>query len=307
MLCSKTEENVSQAIPLFTMQDNPQDLPVFIRLYGREEVTKGMHSHQMIQINYMASGSIGHQINTSEFIVTEGDAFVIPPYVPHGLVPLDDLPFTIVELEFNPEFLWGQQHAWASMESFFDFAFIEPFLISEKDVRPRLNIPVGERKKILESLYEIMEEYSAQQQGFLLAIKGGVLRLLVHLGRLYTQEVTETTDSNLVSTHSKAIGRALAFIDQNINANLTVNQVAKEAILSKSYFCYIFKQITGRTFIEYLQEKRLEKACALLVDTNELISDIALTAGFSTVTHFNRVFKQKLKISPREYRKLYKT
>ncbi len=296
---------MTQAIPLFTMQDNPQDLPVFIRSYGREGVTKGMHTHQMIQINYMASGSIGHQINTSEFIVSEGDAFVIPPYVPHGLVPFDNQPFTIVELEFNPEFLWSQQHAWSSMESFFDFAFIEPFLISEKEVRPRLNIPVGERKKVLESLHEIMDEYTTQEHGFLLAIKGGVLQLLVRLGRLYTQEVVETTDSSLISIHSKAIARALSFIDQNAATNLTVNQVAKEAILSKSYFCYIFKQITGRTFIEYLQEKRLEKACALLVDTTHLISDIALTVGFSTVTHFNRVFKQKLHISPRQYRNLY--
>lgn len=299
---------LQESIPLFTMRDNKNnDLPVYIRTYGSEQVTKGMHAHQMIQINYVVTGSIVHQINRSQFVITAGDAFVIPPLVPHGLKPIEETPFTITELEFNPEFLWGNLQPMDQMEGFFDFAYIEPFLVSEKEVKPRLNIPVRDRQEIVEALREITEEYMQQRQGFLLAIKACILRLLVRLGRLYTREVFMDGEDGLHAEHSRAIGRALAYIDEHFRQQIGVDLVAEQAYLSKSYFCYLFKHLTGRTFLEYVQEKRLNHACRMLIETDSKISDIAVASGFTTVPHFNRVFKQKLATSPRHYRKQYGT
>ena len=291
-------------IPMFTMRDNRNDdLPIYIRTYGKDRVTKGLHSHQMIQINYVVAGSIVHQINRSQFVISAGDAFVIPPSVPHGLLPIEDEDFTITELEFNPEFIWAANLPLEQLEGFFDFAYIEPFLVSEKDVKPRLNIPVAERQEIQEALREIAQEYASRRQGFLLAIKACILRLLVKLGRLYTQEVSDTTEDPLFALHARSIGRAISFIDAHLCEPLSVDQVAEQAILSKSYFCYLFKQLTQRTFLEYVQGKRLQLACTLLRETDDLIEDIAHESGFMTVTHFNRVFKKTMGTTPRLYRK----
>lgn len=293
------------SIPVFTMRDNPDDLPVFIRTYGVDKVTKGLHAHQMLQINYVVAGSISHQINRSHFIVTEGDAFVIPPHVPHGLAPLGDQMFTITELEFNPEFVWGDRVPMEHMRGLFDFAYIEPFLVSEKEVKPRLNIPVQERRAILEALREIQTEYETRPQGFLLAIKACILRLLVRLGRLYSSEVTDSMEpDSLYTEHARSIARALAHIDGHFHEPLNIDQVAKIAILSKSYFCYLFKQLTRRTFGEYIREKRLQYACRQLIETDEKISHIAMQSGYTTVSHFNRVFKDMVGTSPRTYRKM---
>jgi AraC-like DNA-binding protein/mannose-6-phosphate isomerase-like protein (cupin superfamily) len=293
------------SIPVFTMRDNPDDLPVFIRTYGVDEVTKGLHAHQMIQINYVVAGSVSHQINRSQFIVTEGDAFVIPPQVPHGLVPMETQSFTITELEFNPEFVWGERVPLDQMRGLFDFAYIEPFLVSEKEVKPRLNIPVKDRHMVLEALREIQNEYENRSQGFLLAIKASILRLLVRLGRLYSSEVTNSMESDsLYTEHARSISRALAHIDEHFQKPLDIGQVAKIAILSKSYFCYLFKELTGRTFGEYVKEKRMQYACRQLIETDEKISHIAIQSGYTTVSHFNRVFKDTVGTSPRTYRRM---
>jgi AraC-like DNA-binding protein/mannose-6-phosphate isomerase-like protein (cupin superfamily) len=288
------------------MEDNQNDnLPVFIRRYGPEAVTKGLHCHQMVQINYVVSGKIGHTINRSQFTVNAGDIFVIPPTVPHGLVQMENHPFSIIELEFVPQFLWGSSEVMQHVESFFDFAYIEPFLVSEKDVRPRLNIPPRDRPVIDEAFAEIFDEYAQRADGFLLAIKACLLRLLVRLGRLHAVQVSLMDTGNLFAIHRDAINRALRYIDTRYTQELTVDEIAQEAILSRSYFSYLFKQINGITCMEYVQEKRIQKACEQLVSNTLPIAQIALAVGFGTVTHFNRVFKACRGNSPRQYRKLY--
>ncbi len=303
---TQLDTDALEKIPVIRMEDNHNDnLPIFIRRYGPEAVTKGVHCHQMIQINYVVSGKIGHVVNRSQFTVNAGDIFIIPPSVPHGLVQLEGHSFTIIELEFIPEFLWGGVDAMQHVESFFDFAYIEPFLVSMKDVRPRLNIPPRDRPVVDEAYAEIFNEYNERADGYLLAIKACLLRLLVRLGRLHAKEVLLSDTGNLFAIHRNAINRALRYMDTHYKQQVTVDILAEEAILSRSYFSYLFKQINGMTCIEYLQEKRLQKACEQLVGTDLPIARLAIEAGFSTITHFNRVFKARRGISPRQYRQLY--
>ncbi len=293
-------------IPLFTMSDNfNENLPFFIRSYDNTQMTKGKHTHEMLQINYVASGNVVHSINDTEFMVNEGDAFVIPPFIPHTIKALPEIHFNIVEVEFNPEFLWADNTSIDMAKSFIDFAYIEPFLVSEKEVKPRLNIPLSLRGKIESLLSEMMEEYTNKEPGYLLAIKALVLHLLVNLGRIYSQEVVLKYESQLSSHHLEALSRALKYIDNNYTHNITIDEIAEKAYLSTSYFCYVFKQLTHMTFIQYLNKKRIERMCSLLVSTNDPIAKISTLSGFSTISHSNRIFKQRLDMSPREYRKRY--
>ena len=288
------------------MSDNPnENLPIFIRSYDFSQVTLGMHTHEMIQINYVSSGNAIHMINGTEFVVSEGDAFVIPPFIPHTIRQLSDTPFSIVEVEFNQEFLWGEQISVETAKSFIDFAYIEPFLVSEKEVKPRLNIPLSLRARIEALLKEMMDEYTNKEDGFLLALKALVLTLLVQLGRIYSKEVIFKDTSHLTSHHLDALSRALTFIDSNFTTHISVDEIANRAFLSTSYFCYVFKQLTHLTFTQYLNEKRVEMMCHLLTTSTTHVASIAEMSGFRTTSHANRVFKERLSISPREYRKEY--
>ena len=64
-----------------------------------------------------------------------------------------------------------------------------------------------------------------------------------------------------------------------------------------------FKNATGIGAIEYICQLRIKKACEMLRDYEDNISDIAAQCGFSNLSNFNRHFKKQLGITPSEYRK----
>mgnify|MGYP001943253646 FL=1 len=68
--------------------------------------------------------------------------------------------------------------------------------------------------------------------------------------------------------------------------------------MSRSHFCRLFKEVTGQTLIEYVNDIRLSKAKAMLQDPNLSITEIALSTGFSDINYFSRLFKKTYQISP---------
>lgn len=294
-----------QHIPLINMTDNHNgDLPLFMRTYSAAARTTYLHRHGFIQMNYIAGGRGRHLINNTAFEVNKGDIFVIPPFIPHLLEPIADGDFSVVELEFEPDFILGQT---GSMElgSLFDFAYIEPFLVSTGEVRPRLNLSGRKQTAIEELLADIRQEYDTRPPDFLLAVKASLLKLLVLLGRAFKEEVESRGGQELYAEHRAAIKRALAYLDDNYTHDIKVEEVARVSTLSRSYFCYLFKALTGNTFIEVLSKLRVEHAENLLKQTDTRITEVSALCGFNNLSHFNRVFKQTTGLSPRQYRLAY--
>ena len=71
--------------------------------------------------------------------------------------------------------------------------------------------------------------------------------------------------------------------------------------MNRSSFCIFFKKVTGKTFITYLNEYRIELVCQKLKQQKMNISEACFQSGFNNITYFNRVFKQMKGISPSEY------
>jgi AraC-like DNA-binding protein/ligand-binding sensor protein len=98
------------------------------------------------------------------------------------------------------------------------------------------------------------------------------------------------------------IKRAKEFIIEHQNEELSLGQVARAVNMSSFYFCKIFKKFTGINYTDYLSRVRIEKAKNLLLNPHLRVSEIAFEAGFQSLTHFNRVFKNLLGQSPTDYR-----
>lgn len=73
--------------------------------------------------------------------------------------------------------------------------------------------------------------------------------------------------------------------------------------LSRATFCRQFKKHSGSTFSEFLNRLRIEEACRELAVSERKIVEIAIEAGFSQLSFFNRLFQRVLGCSPREYRR----
>nr|MCR5352405.1 AraC family transcriptional regulator [Bacteroidales bacterium] len=105
---------------------------------------------------------------------------------------------------------------------------------------------------------------------------------------------------------SRRVLKVKEYINAHYAEPLTLEMMAELVGMSPSSFSRFFKQRTGRTFIAYLIDIRLGQAARELVDTAQNISEICYACGFNNLSNFNRIFKAKRGMSPREFREIYK-
>lgn len=120
------------------------------------------------------------------------------------------------------------------------------------------------------------------------------------------QEIVETFSDTLFnyipSKNSELIKKAMLYISQNFNKQITLEKVAEHVHLHPSYFSTVFKQSTGSSFKEYLNMVRIEESKRLLTNTDFSIIDIAVSVGFEDQSYFSKVFKKYTGITPKHYR-----
>jgi YesN/AraC family two-component response regulator len=94
-----------------------------------------------------------------------------------------------------------------------------------------------------------------------------------------------------------------AYMEEKYREDLTFDKLASMALMNRDKFCKVFKERFGQTSTSYLNSIRIKRASELLRNPNLNITDIAHFVGYGSVDHFERMFRKKYKVSPREYRK----
>ena len=84
--------------------------------------------------------------------------------------------------------------------------------------------------------------------------------------------------------------------------SLSLTEISHVIGISSSYFSHLFKQQTGKNYVEYLNEIRLEEAVKELRGTDEKIAVISQRHGFQNLEYFSRFFKRKMGVSPAKWR-----
>jgi YesN/AraC family two-component response regulator len=94
------------------------------------------------------------------------------------------------------------------------------------------------------------------------------------------------------------------YLEANYHKHDTSLEGVSEYIgMSYCHLSVIFKRVTGKTFMEYLTQLRIEKAKNLILSTNMLFYEIADAVGYESPTYFSEVFKKRIGMSPTGYRK----
>lgn len=102
--------------------------------------------------------------------------------------------------------------------------------------------------------------------------------------------------------HLDSITVAVGYIENNIKGNLTLNDIAKEALMSPYYFHRVFSLIVNKSLMEYIRLRRLTLS-AVDISDNRKILDIALEYGFNSEETYIRAFKKAFKMTPGEFKK----
>ncbi len=109
-------------------------------------------------------------------------------------------------------------------------------------------------------------------------------------------------DLSQQKTKEERINKVCNYLEQHFSKPISIADAAGIINISKSAFCKFFKRTTGKTFSDYLNEIRVGYACYQLIETDKPISAITRSAGFDSVSYFNRVFYKKKNTTPRAFR-----
>ncbi|SHE47714.1 AraC family transcriptional regulator [Pedobacter caeni] len=111
-------------------------------------------------------------------------------------------------------------------------------------------------------------------------------------------------DKEVQIAYISSVNKALQFMDENLDTNLSLEMVSKVACFSPYHFHRIFKAITNETLNSYINRKRIEKVASVLIRKPEVsITQLSLMLGFTSNSSLTRAFKKNYGLSPSEFRK----
>lgn len=130
-----------------------------------------------------------------------------------------------------------------------------------------------------------------------LAIEGLISEMLAELsrGKVLSEE----------KGIARWLGRATDFVHDNFKTTLSLEEVAQVAGVHSAHLSRVFRQKMGCTVGEYLRRLRFEFACQQILSSEKPLCEIAIDAGFADQSHFNRIFRTRMRLTPYMYRKLH--
>jgi AraC-like DNA-binding protein len=148
-------------------------------------------------------------------------------------------------------------------------------------------------------LYLFTEEHPSKD----LFVDNMLQELVVRVLQANQRKVYQEKAKNLSS--SNRIAYVVNHMKENFQQSLSVNKLSDMACMSESHFFKVFKNETGLSPTEYLNQLRIEHAADLLNNPNRKINSIFMDCGFENRSYFNRLFKRMKKLSPSQYQKRF--
>lgn len=134
----------------------------------------------------------------------------------------------------------------------------------------------------------------------------GAARVMELIYTLFSDGKSYRRTEGLTSGDTKGcrgIAKASEYMDKNYFSKITLENAAKQASLSPTYFHRLFSAVMGKTPREYLLECRLSAAKDMLLSAETLLTEVAYECGFGSQSYFNSVFRREMGMTPSEYRK----
>ncbi len=235
---------------------------------------------QEYQLIYISRGQ-GHFISKhqKETEINEGYMFLLFPGEWHNYWP-------------NRETGWKE--SWIGFTGTNMDQRVEAGFFSKK--KPVFN--VGIHDEII-NLFKLAVETAKEQKSGYQQMLAGIVNLL--LGFTYTED-RETAFEDMQVTNQ--INKAKIIMQENIGSHLSAEDIAQKTGMGYSWFRRIFKQYTGFSPLQYMQELKIKKAKELLTNTILPCKEIAYELGFETQAYFNIVFKKTTNMTPKKYREI---
>lgn len=152
-----------------------------------------------------------------------------------------------------------------------------------------------------ELIMQFMEESSFLQPGSDLILQCLNIQLAINLLRCIEKPILEDFPLH----NKKVVKLAESYLRENTSNKISLNDIAQYTNYSPYHFIRIFRNETGKTPFEYLQDLKIDKAERLLRDKKLSIIEVCYSSGFNNPSYFSNVFKKKKGVSPSAYRQSF--
>ena len=251
------------------------------------------HIHDEIEIIYIKKGSAYAEIDTESIYLAEGNILFINRLLAHNYSNISK-DFECIIMQFRPQTVFDNKMVEIKhLIPFYHTSTFHYYINTYNDTIAH------EIHTCLSDILEVCNEKFDLAQDLIL---NSLLIKLLYITHKY--DIYNLGERNLTE-REKSIKRIIN-LQKYINAHyaeaLTVSFACEYVKLDYHYFSRLFKQETGKNFIDYLNSVRIINAQQLLTSTNQSIAFISQNVGFQNPSYFNRVFKSLCGITPKEYR-----
>lgn len=248
------------------------------------------HWHTAMEIAIPVENYYDYQVKGEYYHLNPGDILIIPPGEVHSLTAPD----------------WGKRFIYLMNISL--ISKLKGFSGIQSLLSKPLFITKETYPKIYEDVYEILlqirNEYFNNNEYAELTIQALMLNMFVKIGDNHNnaEELFPSVRLYKQKEYVQKFNQALEYIDSHYMEDVTLDDVAEQIGFSKYHFSRLFKQYTGYTFCDYLTYRRIKVAEDYLASPDYSVTEVAMQAGFSSISTFNRLFKQEKGCTPSEYR-----
>ncbi|OIK07161.1 hypothetical protein BIV60_27120 [Bacillus sp. MUM 116] len=274
------------------------------RMQGMQTSSFEFHSHHEYEIYFFHAGECKYLINNRIYDLQPGDILLMDGLILHKPNPRLESLYTRSVVHFSPTFVVELLEVLGVPNLLDPFKKLNNWLLrTGYDESARVVDEKIERIANLVVQCNKERQHSIQKDELLEAeIKIQLIQLLIEIYHMSQKELAQVTSkSTEKEKHAESIA---SWINENYKEKINLDRIAGELNLSKYYASHVFKEITGFTVMEYVMGCRLNQAKFLLeMEPNHSLAEVARQSGFESISHFSRFFKEKVGITPTQYRK----
>ncbi|MGH9627768.1 MAG: AraC family transcriptional regulator [Bryobacteraceae bacterium] len=274
------------------------DFPIdvrFLRFAPKREIR--MNRHDYFELLYVFSGAVTFQVQDRFYQVGPRDLFLVGSTLLHGIKRFETPDMKAAVLYFVPEILSGKD-----ADTGEELEYLMPFLIQDHSFPHVVSSGSGIPAQVLDLMMRTHQDLPARTNRARLSVRTYLRMMLVLLVNYFSawrgsEEVFERQQKSL-----EKLKPLFAYIDGHFSGVITVEDAAALVHMSKSTFMRVFKEVTGQSFVGYLNRFRIAKAEVLLAEMDLSILEVSLRVGFCDQSYFGLMFRNMLQITPREYK-----
>lgn len=254
------------------------------------------HWHDEFEIIYIIKGKAIINVDSTQVVADEGTAVLINSDALHSAVA-EKISFQSCAIVFNLNMLKGDTLDFCYQE------YIEPLLKGYSKLPLIIHGKDVWEKRVLMHIQNLIELNQCTVKGFEMGIKSCIYSLLFEIIKNNKLEVQPRDEKAMKKPRLEEIKKVINYIQNNFARPLSIKELADFINLSEHHFYKIFKEITYKTPLDYINYYRIQKAADLLEDSSDGIFNIAMDVGFSNYSYFIKTFKKYKNYTPYAYRK----